>query len=92
MESRKYAEHGFRNCLGIIRLSKQYTPERVENACKRALAADAYNYRSIKSILQTGLDKVAYPDEHKETRPIEHPNIRGGEYYKEVMGNDRSDS
>ncbi|MEN8264932.1 MAG: IS21 family transposase [Nitrospirota bacterium] len=88
MESRKYPEHGFRNCLGIIRLSKQYTPERVESACKRALAVEAYNYRSVKSILQTGLDKVAYLDEHKETKPIEHPNIRGREYYREVMGND----
>lgn len=88
MEGRKHPEHGFRNCLGIIRLSKQYTPERVENACKRALAVAACNYRSVKSILQTGLDKVAYLDEHQETKPIEHPNIRGREYYREVLGND----
>lgn len=88
MESREYPEHGFRNCLGIIRLSKQYTPERVESACKRALAVDAWNYRSVKSILQTGLDKVAYLDEHKEAKPIKHPNIRGREYYREVIGND----
>ncbi len=88
MEGRKHPEHGFRNCLGIIRLSKQYTPERVENACKRALAVAACNYRSVKSILQTGLDKVAYLDEHKEIKPIEHPNIRGREYYREVLGND----
>jgi transposase len=88
MEGRKHPEQGFRSCLGIIRLSKQYTPERVESACKRALAVDACNYRSVKSILQTGLDKVAYLDEHKETKLIEHPNIRGREYYREVMGND----
>lgn len=84
MESRRYPEHGFRNCLGIIRLSKKYMPERVENACKRALTVEAYNYRSVKSILQTGLDKVAYLDECKETKPIRHANIRGKEYYQEV--------
>lgn len=95
MDSMKHPEQGFRGCLGIIRLSKQYTPERVESACKRAFAVDAYNYRSVKSILQTGLDKVAYLNEHKETKAIEHPNIRGREYYselsrtdREVMGND----
>ena len=67
-----------------MRLSKQYTSERVENACKRAIAVDVYNYRSVKSILQKGLDKVAYLDEHKEAKPVEHANIRGGEYYKEA--------
>ncbi len=84
MEGRKHPEHGFRGCLGVIRLSKQYTPERVENACKRALAVDACNYRSVKSILQSGLDKVTYLEEQRDTKPIEHPNIRGGEYYREA--------
>lgn len=84
MDSKKHPEQGFRSCLGIIRLSKQYTPERVENACKRALSVEAYNYRSVKSILQRGLDKVAYLDERKEIKLIEHSNIRGGEYYKEA--------
>lgn len=84
MDSRKYPEHGFRNCLGIIRLSKKYTPERVENACKRALAVDAYSYRSVKSILERGLDKVVYLDEQKEAEPIQHSNIRGRSYYMEV--------
>lgn len=84
MEERKHPEQGFRSCLGIIRLSKQYTPERVENACKRALAVAAHNYRSVKSILQSGLDKVAYLEEQRDSKPIDHPNIRGGEYYREA--------
>jgi transposase len=95
MESKRHPEQGFRGCLGIIRLSKEYTPERVEKACKRALAVEACNYGSVKSILKTGLDKVAYLEEHKKIKPIEHPNIRGREYYselsrddREVMGND----
>ncbi len=88
MEGRRHPEQGFRSCLGIIRLSRQYTPERLERACKRALAVDAGSYRSVKSILQTGLDNVAHLDERRQTKPIEHPNIRGREYYREVVGND----
>lgn len=84
MDSRKHPDQSFRSCLGIMRLSKQYTVERVENACRRAIAVEAYNYRSIKSILQRGLDKAAYPEEHEEPKPIEHANIRGGEYYREA--------
>lgn len=84
MDSRKHPEQGFRSCLGIIRLSRQYTPERVENACKKALSVDSYNYRSVKSILQRGLDKVIYLEDNKEAKLIEHSNIRGGEYYREA--------
>ncbi len=90
MESRKYPEHGFRNCLGIIRLSRKYSPERVEGACKRALAVDAYSYKSVKSILEKGLDKVVYLDEGRKSVPIEHTNIRGRTYYREV-DRDRGD-
>lgn len=43
----------------------------------------------MKSILQTGLDKVAYLGEHEEIKPIEHPNIRGREYYSELSRTDR---
>lgn len=83
MESKKYLEHGFRSSLGVIRLSKIYSPERVENACKRALEIGAYNYRSIKSILEKGLDKVTYFVSEKEKRIGMHTNIRGNHYYKE---------
>jgi transposase len=88
MESRRHPEQGFRGCLGIIRLSRQYTAERVESACRRALAVDACSYRSVKSILERGLDRVGYLQECRQTKPVEHQNIRGSEYYSAFSGAD----
>ena len=83
MNHRTHPEHGFRSCLGIIRLSKTYSPERVEVACKRALEIEAYNYKSVKSLLQMGLEGSATDVENKKIIPL-HDNIRGNEYYREV--------
>ena len=82
MEHRDHPEHGFRSCLGIIRLSKTYSPERVEAACKRALEIEAYNYRSVKSLLERNLENI--PPAHKENIIVLHANIRGGSYYQAV--------
>jgi transposase len=82
MNHRVHPEHGFRSCLGIIRLSKTYSPERVENACKRALEIEAYNYKSVKSLLQMGLENIIN-SENKKIIPL-HNNIRGNDYYREV--------
>jgi len=83
MDHRDHPEHGFRSCLGIIRLSKAYSPERVENACKRALEIEAYNYRSVKSLLERGLENSILTGENKKVITL-HANIRGNEYYREV--------
>jgi len=82
MEHRDHPEHGFRSCLGIIRLSKTYSPERVENACKRALELEAYNCRSVRSLLEKNLENLT-PQEKKNILPL-HANIRGKSYYGEV--------
>ena len=64
---RPHPEQGFRSCLGIIRLGRRYGSERVEAACRRALAIQSYSYRSVKSILKNGLDgAAAYPDHHPD--------------------------
>ena len=83
MNHRVHPEHGFRSCLGIIRLSKMYSPERVENACKRALELQAYNYKSVKSLLQTGLESSPIAIENKKIVLL-HDNIRGNGYYREA--------
>jgi len=82
MAHRDHPEQGFRSCLGIIRLSKTYSPERVEKACKRALELEAYNYRSVKSLLERNLENLT-PQEKKNIVPL-HANIRGRDYYREV--------
>ena len=61
MAARPHPEQGFRSCLGIVRLGDRYGPQRLEAACQRALAVRAHSYRSVESILRTGLDREALP-------------------------------
>ena len=82
MESRPHPEQGYRSCLGLLRLDGKYGAERVEAACKRALAIDAPTYRSVESILKGGHDRQELLPAVEQTSPIEHPHIRGSEYYK----------
>jgi len=71
---------GYRAVMGIIRLAKAYPKERVDAACARALSIKGYSYRSVRSILEKGLDQV--PVQPKTPCiPIEHSNIRGADYY-----------
>lgn len=79
--SKVHPVQGYRSSLGIIRLGKKYSNERVESACKRAIAINAKSYKSIESILKNGLDKTSSYENIKQLN-IPHENIRGGEYYK----------
>jgi len=83
IESRRHPEQGYRSCLGIIRLGKRYSPERVEAACGRALLLKAYSYKSVESILKTSLDKQDLPESSSPEKPIIHYNIRGRDYYQQ---------
>jgi transposase len=80
MASRLHPQQGFRACLGLIRLGKSYGTERLEAACRRALAAGATSYRSVASILKNGLDRQEL-EPPAEGRRVEHDNVRGAEYY-----------
>ena len=81
IEERPHPEQGYRPCLGILRLGERYSPERLEAACHRALAIQGVSYRSIKSILEHGLDRVALEEQATLELPQEHDNLRGPDYY-----------
>jgi transposase len=78
---KRHPEQGYRSCLGILRLAKEYTGERVEAAARRAIALHACSYQSIKSILECNLDSQAIEPEAAPRPPLDHPNIRGSEYF-----------
>jgi transposase len=83
LTSRPHPEQGFRSCLGILRLGKRYGDGRLEAACARALAVRALSYRSVESILRTGLDRqplLALVPPPPVPRP--HDNLRGPGYYR----------
>ncbi len=81
LERRRNPEQGYRSCLGILRLSETYGKDRLENACARARYFGLYTYRSVDSILKTGLDQKPWESVEEEDPFIEHENIRGPHYY-----------
>ncbi len=86
LTSRGYPEQGYRSCLGILRLAKRYSPERLERACKRAVAIRGMSYRTIESILKNGLDKSELPETGLQPA-IAHENIRGSSYFTDGFTN-----
>jgi len=82
LRSRPHPEQGFRACLGILRLARQYGTERLDAACCRGLEIGARSYGSISSILDKGLDRQPAPRLSTAPElPLDHPNIRGPRYY-----------
>lgn len=79
-----HPQQGFRSCLGLIRLSNTYGAERTEAACKKALAIHSPSYKSVKALLANGMDKQVTPLPEPQRAPVEHPNIRGADYYREA--------
>ncbi|MDE2973484.1 MAG: IS21 family transposase [Gemmatimonadota bacterium] len=77
---RPHPEQGYRSCLGLKDLLRNYGGERLEAACSRALRIGALTYRSVKSILATGLDRAG-DEQHELSLPGRHDNIRGPGYY-----------
>jgi transposase len=84
LENRPHPEQGFRSCLGLLRLRKTYSPERLEAACARALQMKAYSYKNVDSILKNGLDRQPLTSSSSQTPLplLEHANLRGREYYQ----------
>jgi transposase len=83
MEDKPHPEMGYRACLGVIRLAKKYSNERVEAAALRALLTGACRYKSIESILKHSLDLQPLDSPPDLTRPPTHDNIRGAAYFDE---------
>jgi hypothetical protein len=80
-----YPETAYKRAMGIIQLHRQYGSKRLDNACKRAVYADAVSYTRIKNILQKNLDKDLFEDQEKDNTQSHipaHGNIRGAKAYQ----------
>jgi len=81
INSRKFPEQAYRSCLGLLRLGKQFSDERLNNACQRALEYRIETYKSVRNILIKNLDSLEIKTK-KERVFIPHENIRGAAYYE----------
>ena len=82
MRRAEHVQQGFNAALGILRLAKVYTSQRLEAASKRCIHFGTKNYRSVKSVLDNNLDKqpIEVKTEEKTAEQIDiftHENIRG---------------
>ena len=85
LTSKPHPEMGYRACLGLLSLARQYGKQRLEAACARAVSLGALNRRSVINILKAGLDSKPLPTTPTEQQadwisPL-HDNVRGPSYY-----------
>ena len=85
-ERKAHPEQAYRSCLGVLNLSRTYDAKRLDNACKHALFIGSPTVRSIKSILQKGIDQLETPLPESSPNSDEnvrngHDNIRGSDYF-----------
>jgi hypothetical protein len=81
LADKPHPEMGYRGCLGLMRLAKEYSPARMEAAAERALLTGACRYQSVKSILKNSLDVLPPTTDVSASRPSSHDYIRGSEYF-----------
>lgn len=81
LQTHKHPEHGYRSCLGLLSLSRQYGPLRLEAACERALALGTLRYSHVRDLLANNREQLASQAEPDWTSPT-HANLRGPGYYQ----------
>jgi transposase len=87
LSSHKVEQQSYKSCLALIKLADKYSIVRLEAACKKALFYTLMpSYKSVKTILSTGQDKVAVEPEPLTTDKVEtHGFTRGANYYGRKM-------
>jgi len=74
-------EQGYRATIGLKKLARDFSNERLNAACQRGLEINASSMSSIRSILNNGLDQQPTETTTLQEAAFEHPNVRGSNYY-----------
>jgi len=80
LKSKRHPEQGYRACLGLLSLARQYGQERLEAASSLAVKLQSPSRKSVLSILKTGRDQLSQETPEQLDLP-EHTNVRGAKYY-----------
>ena len=73
-----------RKVWGILSLDKKYTPEEINESCRRAISVDSYSYRTVLRFLQCKTDiedKTVITDSSKQSSKF----IRPMDEYKQLL-------
>jgi transposase len=80
LTAHKIEQQGYKACMALLKLADKYTPQRLENACAKALSyTPRPNYKSISTILSSGQDKAAPAP--AVSKANEYGFVRGAGYY-----------
>ena len=82
LDRKQHPEQAYKSCVGILSFAKKVGNERLIKACQRALGYGIYNYKTIQSILEKGMDKYDEQEENEQKQMPQHDNIRGENYYQ----------
>ena len=84
IRQRPHPEQAYLAAMGILKLAKTFSNQRLIKACERAAHYQWYSFRTVKNILNKGLDQLG-PEQEPDLfsdQNIEHENLRGPEYYQ----------
>lgn len=83
-----HPEQGYRSALGILRLEKKFSPERLERAAAKALAIQSPSYKTVKTMLERKMEAApiaaasgAGAPATSSTVTLGRRNVRGRHYY-----------
>lgn len=82
LDQKQHPEKAYKSCMGVLFLEKKVGSPRLINACKRALEYGIHSYRTVKSILEKGLDQLDEDASSQSDQLPPHNNIRGNNYYQ----------
>jgi len=87
LRSKPHPEQGYRACLGLLALAREYGEQRLENASALALRLASPTRKGVISILRSGRDLRP----HTATEPLAlelpaHGSVRGPETHPPVTG------
>lgn len=81
LDSKSLIEQTYSACLGVLRLAKKYTAQRLEQACTKARTTHRVNYQILSNILKNNMDKIKRDHQNELFKIIDHENIRGSDHY-----------
>ena len=87
LSRRQHPEQSFRLCLGILKFADKYGKASMEKACYQARVLKRYSYKDFKILIEN------LPSSPEEERTLpSHQNIRGREYYRQVVNGGVADA
>jgi transposase len=80
----KIEQQGYRSCMGLLKLADKYSVTRLEAACRKALSyTPRPSFKSVKTILSTGQDKIAEEPAAQPASGSSHYGFtRSADYYR----------